>query len=121
MDPWLWPSSSHTNELGILAELGAIGLTLWICVLALVAYRLWDAYRTLPDDDLCGKPLAVTAIMAFAILFCSGLTVDLRFFDFPTATTFLLVGIAIGWSDRHKRAQAAAGGVITEPLSHQHG
>ena len=90
-------------------------------MLALIAYRLWDAYRTLPDDDLCGKPLAVTAIMAMAILVCSGLTVDLRFFDFPTATTFLLAGIAIGWSDRHKRAQAAAGGVITEPLSHQHG
>ena len=120
--PWIrgYAIVSHTNELGILAELGAIGLTLWICVLALVAYRLWDAYRTLPDDDLCGMPLAVTAIMALAILFGSGLTVDLRFFDFPTATTFLLVGIAIGWSDRHKRAQAA-GGVITEPLSHQHG
>ncbi len=69
--PWIrgYAIVSHTNELGILAELGAIGLTLWICVLALVAYRLWDAYRTLPDDDLCGKPLAVTAIMAFAILF----------------------------------------------------
>jgi O-antigen ligase len=122
--PWIrgYAIVSHTNELGILAELGAIGLTLWICVLALVAYRLWGAYRTLPNDDLCGTPLAVTAIVAFAILFISGLTVDLRFFDFPTATTFLFVGIAIGWSDRHKRAQAA-GGVITEPLSPppQHG
>ena len=125
--PWInnYATVSHVNELGILAELGAIGLTLWICVLALVAYRLWDAYRTLPDDDLCGMPLAVTAIMALASLFCSGLTVDLKFFIFPTATTFLLVGVVIGWSDRHKRAQAA-GGVITEPLSHpvdfnQHG
>ena len=125
--PWIngYATVSHVNELGILAELGAIGLALWICVLALVAYRLWDAYRTLPDDDLCGMPLAVTAIMALASLFCSGLTVDLEFFDFPTAITFLLVGAAIGWSDRHKRAKAA-GGVITEPLSHpvdfnQHG
>ena len=90
-------------------------------MLALIAYRLWDAYRTLPDDDLCGKPLAVTAIMAIAILVCTGLTVEMRFLDFPAATTFLLAGIAIGWSDRHKRAQAAAGGVINEPLSHQHG
>ena len=120
--PWIrgYAIVAHTNELGIVAELGAIGLTLWICVLALVAYRLWDAYRTLPNDDLCGMPLAVTAIMALAILFGSGLAVDLRFFLFPTTATFLLVGIAIGWSDRHKRAQAA-GGVITDPLSHQHG
>ncbi len=71
------------NELGILAELGLIGLALWICVLALIAYRLWDAYRTLPDDDLCGKPLAVTAIMALAILLCTGLTVELRFLRLP--------------------------------------
>ena len=113
--------SSHENELGILAELGLIGLTLWICVLALIAYRLWDAYRTLPDDDLCGKPLAVTAIMAVAIFVCCGTASDLRFFDFPTATIFLLAGVAIGWSDRHKLAQAAAGDVATRPLSHQHG
>ena len=58
-----------------------------------------------PDDDLCGKPLAVIAIMAFAIYVCTGLTVDLRFFDFPTAAIFLLVGMAIGWSDRRKRQQ----------------
>ena len=83
--PWIrgYAIASHKNELGILAELGAIGLTLWICVLALVAYRLWDAYRTLPDDDLCGMPLAVTAIMALATLFCTGLTVDLRYLRLP--------------------------------------
>jgi O-antigen ligase len=121
--PWQhgYGMASHMNELGILAELGLIGLTLWICVLALIAYRLWDTYRTLPDYDLCGKPLAVTGIIAVAILVCSGSTVDLRFFDFPTATVFLLAGITVGWSDRHKLAQAAAGDVATQPLSHQHG
>lgn len=110
--PWAngYNISSHENEMGILAELGLVGLTLWVAVLALVAYRLWQAHRTLPDDDLCGKPLALTAIMAFAILFATGSTVDLRLFDFPTATVFLLVGVAIGWSERHKR-QAAVGGV----------
>jgi len=120
--PWRsgYGISSHENELGILAELGLIGLALWICVLALIVYRLWDAYRTLPDYDLCGKPLAVTGIMAVATLFCSGFTVELRFFEFPTATAFLLAGITIGWSDRHKLAQAAAGDVATQPLSHQH-
>ena len=112
--------TSHENELGILAELGLIGLTLWICVLALIAYRLWNAYRTLPDDDLCGKPLAVTAIIAVAILLCCGTASDLRFFEFPTPTIFLLAGVAIGWSDRHKLAQAAAGDVATRPHSHQH-
>ena len=111
-------SSRTRTSWGILAELGVIGLALWICVLALIAYRLWDAYRTLPDDDLCGKPLAVIAIMAVAILVCTGLTVDLRFFDFPMAAVFLLAGITIGWSDRHKRGQADAGGDVAEPARH---
>jgi O-antigen ligase len=120
--PWIrgYGFASHEYELGLLAELGVIGLALWICVLALIAYRLWDAYRTLPGDELCGKPLAVTAIMAVAILVCAGLTVDLRFFDFPMVAVFLLAGIAIGCSDRYKRAQADAGGDFAEPALPRH-
>jgi O-antigen ligase len=100
--PWVegYGESSHENELGILAELGVIGLLAWICVLAFIAYRLWKAYRELPGRDLCGKPLVVIAIMAMVVFVCTGLTVDLRYFDFPAAVTFLLIGIAIGWSDR---------------------
>ena len=120
--PWMrgFANSAHENELGILAELGLIGLVPWICVLALLAHRLWKAYRTLPDDDLCGKPLAVIAVMAFAIYVCTGLTVDLRFFDFPTAAIFLLVGMAIGWSDSRKRQQAAMGGDFAEHVRPQY-
>jgi O-antigen ligase len=110
----------HQTELGILAELGLIGLAAWICVLALVAYRLWNAYKTLPDHDLCGKPIAVIAIMAVVIQVGTGLTVDLRYFDFSTAVIFLLVGIAIGCSDRHKRALAAPGGYSAELVRPRH-
>jgi O-antigen ligase len=91
---------SHQNELGILAELGVIGLTAWLAVLILIARRLWNGYRRLPSDDVCGKSLAVIAIMAMAILVCSALTVDLRFFDFPLAAVFLLFGMAVGWTER---------------------
>jgi O-antigen ligase len=113
--PWTegFGDAAHETELGILAEMGAIGLLAWICVLASVAYRLWNAYKTLPDHDLCGKPLAVVAIMAMVILVSTGLTVDLRYFDFPTAAIFLLVGVTIGWSDRNKHADAPALGNLT--------
>ncbi len=116
--PWIrgYGIASHGNELGIFVELGAIGLMLWIAVLALIAYRLWDAFRTLPSDDLCGKPLALLAIIAMITLVGTGLTVDLRFFELPPATTFLLIGIAIGWSDRHKQAQAAADDLMRVPV-----
>lgn len=90
----------HQNELAILAELGLIGLAAWLAVLVLLARRLWKAYTTLPDGELCGKPLAVISIMALTILVSTGLTVDLRYFDFSIAVIFLLVGITIGWLDR---------------------
>jgi O-antigen ligase len=121
--PWIrgYGIVAHGNELAILAELGVIGLALWICVLALIIRRLWTAYRTLPDHDLCGKPLAVTAIMAIAALICTGLTVDLRFFEFPAMIVLLLAGITISWSDRYQRSQTAAGGEIAEPVTVRHG
>ena len=121
--PWIrgYGIVAHSNELGILAEVGVIGLALWIFLLALVIRRLWTAYRTLPDHDLCGKPLAVTAIMAIATLICAGLTCDLRLVDFPMHPVFLLAGITIGWSDRYQRSQTAAGGEIAEPVTVRHG
>jgi O-antigen ligase len=116
--PWRngWADAPHENELGILAELGFIGLAFWLCVLALIAHRLWRAYRTLPESDLCGQPLAVIAIMAFAILLSTGIASDLRFFGFPMSAIFLLVGAGIGWSDRHKFRRAAACGDIAEQV-----
>jgi O-antigen ligase len=121
--PWSFGHGdvSHENEFGILAELGVIGFAAWISVLALIVSRLWNAYRTLPENDLCGKPLAVTAIMAFAILVCTGMTVDLRYFDFPTAAIFLLAGVTVGWSDRNNYANVAAGDDIAERLPQRHG
>ena len=60
-------------------------------------------------------------ILAFAILICTGLTVDLRYFDFPTTAAFLLAGIAIGCRDRYKRGQADAGGGVADPARSRHG
>jgi O-antigen ligase len=121
--PWIhgYGIVSHSHELGILAEVGVIGLALWICVAALTIRRLWTAYRTLPDHDLCGKPLAVTAIMAITTLLCAGFTLDLRLIAFPMLPIFLLAGITIGWSDRYQRSQTAAGGGIVEPVMVRHG
>ncbi|KWX66503.1 O-antigen ligase [Mycobacterium sp. NAZ190054] len=118
--PWIggYGEVAHTNEMGLLAELGGIGLALWLCVLMFIILRLRTAYRRLPDHDLCGRPFVVIAIMAIAVLICTGLTVDLRYFDFPTATTFLLVGIAVGWSERIPDTGAAAAGAAEREPHH---
>jgi O-antigen ligase len=121
--PWIYgyKAAAHETELGILAEVGVIGLALWICMLALLIRRLWTAYRTLPDDDLCGTPLAVTAIMAIVSLICTGFTCDLRMFEFPILLVFVLAGITASRSDRYQRSQTAAGGEIVELVTVRHG
>jgi O-antigen ligase len=121
--PWIrgYGAAAHETELGILVEVGVIGFALYVCMLVLVIRRLWTAYRTLPDHDLCGKPLAVTAIMAIATLICTGSAVDLRLFDFPMLPIFLLAGITVSWSDRYQRSRTAAGGQVAEPVTVPHG
>ena len=86
--------------------------------MTLAAIGVWRAYRTLPDADLCGKPLAVLAMMAMAILISAGMTVDLRFFEFAITVIFLLIGIAIGWADRTRRTPAGAGGIPRPTVRH---
>ncbi|MGE2731087.1 O-antigen ligase family protein [Mycolicibacterium vaccae] len=121
--PWAggYGEAAHSNEMGVLAELGGIGLALWLSVLIFIVVRLRIAYRRLTDNGMCGRPLAVIAIMAMTILVCTGLTVDLRYFDFPTATTFLVIGIAAGWAERVARpaqTPAPVPDVEREPVHH---
>ncbi|ANS26718.1 O-antigen ligase family protein [Rhodococcus opacus] len=105
--PWVrgFGIASHLNELGIVAELGLIGLVLWLAVLVLVCVKLIRAYRALPAEGLCGRRLGFVAIMTFLVLVVTGLTVDLRFFDFPNAIVMLLAGVAIGFADRLPNGQ----------------
>jgi O-antigen ligase len=122
--PWTngWGGEAcHDNSMCVLSELGLIGLTSWILVLALAAHRLWKAYKTLPDHDLCGKPLAVIAIMGLTVFVCNGFTVDLRYLDFPTEVVFLLAGITVGWADRTQLANEPSCGDLTGPVARRDG
>ena len=53
--PWIrgYGVVAHETELGILAELGVIGLALWICVLVLVIRRLWDCVPDAAGPTIC--------------------------------------------------------------------
>lgn len=107
--PWIRGLSvaSHFNELGILAELGLVGLFLWLSVLVLIIVKLVRAIKALPTDGIAGRPLAVTGLMAMAALIGLGLTVDLRLLDYPNAAAFCLAGAAVGALDRARAGLAA--------------
>ncbi|WP_433503794.1 O-antigen ligase family protein [Pseudonocardia halophobica] len=105
--------ASHLNELGIAAELGLIGLALWLVVQVLLAANLVKAWRRTPSEDRWGSALVFVAGGSWLALVISGFTADLRFFDYSNSMIMLLVGMAIGWAahrskDAGTHAPAAA-------------
>jgi O-antigen ligase len=91
---------SHLDILGIFAELGLVGIVLWLTILALIITQVLRATRRLPVHGLCNRPFALTALMSVVALIATGLTVDLRFFDFPNIVVMMLAGAAIGRAAR---------------------
>ncbi|WP_216870825.1 O-antigen ligase family protein [Modestobacter excelsi] len=101
--------ASHLDSLGILVELGIIGLALWLAIFVLVYTRLVRATRRLPADGMYGRALGLTALFCLVAQTVTGLTVDLRFFDFPNIMVMVLAGAVIG----HQQQQAH----LAEPRS----
>lgn len=88
--------ASHENELGIAAELGLVGLALWLAVLVPLGWKLLSALRRLPVGGLAGRRLGLVAVTVLGTWVVCGLTVDLRYFDFANLLVFVLAGAAIG-------------------------
>jgi O-antigen ligase len=97
--------ASHETELGILVELGILGLLLWLCVLVPLIGLLLQAYRILPSSGLTGRRLAFVAICALATQLVAGAFADLRLLDFPMCMVFLICGMAVGARDRELAAR----------------
>ncbi len=107
--PWVrgFGISSHLDSLGVLVELGIVGLGLWLVVTVLLYSRVIQATRRLPADGMLGRALGVTALLCLFAQSVTGLTVDLRFFDFPNIIVMLLAGAAVGWQQAQSRAAPA--------------
>jgi O-antigen/teichoic acid export membrane protein/O-antigen ligase len=97
--------ASHETELGILVELGLLGLLLWLCVLVPIIGLLVQAYWILPSAGVTGRRLAFVAISALGTQLVAGAFADLRLIDGPTCMVFLICGVAVGARDRELAAR----------------
>jgi O-antigen ligase len=109
--------SSHLDSLGILVELGIIGLIFWIAVLVFIYSRLVRATRQLPVGEMYGRPLGLTALLCLVAQTTTGLTVDLRFNDFSNIIVMLLAGAVIGWQREQARWTGARHAAHDPPVS----
>lgn len=108
--------ASHLDSLGILVELGIIGLVLWLAILALICARLVRATRRLQVGGIYGRALGLTALLCLVAQVVTGLTVDLRFFDFPNIIVMVLAGAVIGFEQQQAR-RAESGGSASRPAT----
>ncbi|MGY1685908.1 O-antigen ligase family protein [Geodermatophilus sp. SYSU D00867] len=106
---------SHLDGLGILVELGIVGLALWLTVLVLVYRGVGAAVRRLPAHGVYGRALGLTALLCLIAQSVVGLTVDLRFFDFPNVVVMLFAGAVIGW--QREQARRSDTGVVAPPAA----
>lgn len=108
---------SHLDALGVLVELGLVGFALWMAIIVLIYRDLVRATRALPRGTMYGRPLGTTALLCLVAQVVTGLTVDLRFFDFPNVVVMVLAGAAIGWQRARASAEATADHVAGEVLA----
>ncbi|WP_221888087.1 O-antigen ligase family protein [Geodermatophilus aquaeductus] len=110
--------ASHLDSLGILVELGIVGLVLWLAILAMIYARLVQATRRLPADGMYGRALGLTALLCLVAQSITGLTVDLRYFDFPNIIVMLLAGAAIGWQREVERTTGSSRATVETRQPH---
>jgi O-antigen ligase len=101
--------ASHLDSLGILVELGIVGLSLWLTIHVLMYTRLVRATRRLPAGGAYGRALGLTALLSLVAQTVTGLTVDLRFFDFPNIMVMVLAGAVTGYQRQQARQAEAVG------------
>jgi O-antigen ligase len=101
---------NHSTMLGILAELGLTGLTLYVGVLMSAAIVCRNALRRLRDDRWAfEKTFAVVGLCALVSYFILGLTNDLRAQPAVNVSTFWLLGIASSMSSQSQESKSDLG------------
>jgi O-antigen ligase len=120
--PWVrgFGIASHLDSLGILVELGIIGLVLWLVILVLIYARLVRVIRLLPAEGMYGRALGLTALLCLIAQTITGLTVDLRFFDFPNIIVMVIAGAVIGWLPAQARRTPPPAEAIPVPAPSVH-
>jgi len=103
--PWErgYAISSHLDILGITTELGLLGGACYLLLLGVLAFELLRAAHVLQLWSTFAGQVAVLAVLFFACWMVIGLTVDLRFFDFPNIAVMTLIGAVIGCARRTPR------------------
>jgi O-antigen ligase len=112
----------HDTQLGIAAELGGIGLALWLTIIGSMIVASVRAWRALPRSGLISRDFVVGAWCVGVAYLITASLIDIRFFSFANIVFFIFGGICAGLADRmareaaQRRAGPAPGGATDDRL-----
>ena len=90
----------HDTQIGIGAELGLVGLGIWLMIIFSMVVASRRAWRTLPRSGLISRNLA---IVFWSVAISWGVTaslIDVRLFAFANTLLFVFGGMCAGLADR---------------------
>lgn len=93
----------HDTQLGIAAELGGIGLALWLTIIGSMVVASRRAWRTLPRSGLISGDLVISAWCVGLAWLITASLIDIRVFAFANIVFFIFGGICAGLGDRMAR------------------
>lgn len=99
----------HDTQIGIGAELGLMGLGLWLVIIASMVVASRRAWRTLPRSGLLSRNLA---IVFWSVGISWGVTaslIDVRLFAFANTLFFIIGGMCAGLADEFARRRVDRG------------
>ncbi len=93
-------AKSHDTIVGILVDLGLLGLGLLMYIFFYFFKAIFRLYNKLPQDGFLGKDLAVMFLGMIIVFIINVQTVEIRFFLFVNSMLFSIAGIAVGLYQR---------------------
>ena len=104
---------AHDTQIGIGAELGLMGLGLWLVIIVSMVAASLRTWRALPRAGLLSRNLAIVFWSVAISWAVTASLIDVRLFAFANTLFFMLGGMCAGLADRF--AGAAAGAPDAEP------
>ena len=96
----------HDTQIGIGAELGLAGLSLWLMIIFSMVVASRRAYRTLPRSGLISRNLAVVFWCVAIAWGVSASLIDMRLFSFANTLLFIFGGMCAGLADAYVRDES---------------
>jgi O-antigen ligase len=108
-----WGYLSHNTHLAFAAELGMVGLLLWVGIIVAVAARTRRAWLRLPEEGMISRGLVLAFWLSGIAWLLNMAVIDMRLFVAINTVIFVWAGMIAGLADREREELIAMNAAVT--------